>query len=105
MRRIYIRQANWLEVFQKAKAEAFLKGYKELYQWFHKYSQLDCDGPRIQPRKSQWAFAGKEATGLKNPPIKDFSPIIKQARSMGIKCTGASKSYLGSMHLKDYFPA
>ncbi len=104
MRRKYIRQDNWPEVFQKAKAEAFLKGHTELYQWLNKYSKLDCNGPRIKPRKIQWAFT-KDLGRSKNPPIKDFRPIIKQARSMGIKCTAASKDYLGSMHLKDYFPA
>jgi hypothetical protein len=106
MRSIYIRQDNWPQVFQKAKAEAFLRGYQELYEWLLKYTRLDCDGPRILPREPEWAFANWIATKPDfKPPFADFSLVIKQARSMGIKCTGASKDYLGSMHLKDYFPA
>jgi len=95
---------NQSEVLQKARAEAFLRGYTELYEWLQ-YAESTAHGT-LQPRCSAWAHSNHIGPALVGPDFRlsqeDFSVVIQQAEAMGMPCPRANKDYLPYLDVRQY---
>jgi len=98
MKTIYVKTANWQDVFDNLKVKVFALGQDEFYDFLN-IASVDKHG-RIQSN-----FDSVMLDALDNDNLAEYKRIeklgkviVKQARTFGLR---ASYGDVGRMHLRD----